>query len=151
MCCDALHGCVRGTLHICGFELELVSRYSLTTGKPENVMLTSSCRCDVKPLLPGRKIKTRLSSAMGVILQSESISLLFPKTLTLLCCSRSKGTALLLMALLTCPIATCTVTLYGSMFGSLAASAVLFVTRIVKHHELAHIDEPESVTSLLEL
>ena len=88
---------------------------------------------------------------MGVMLQSKSTSLLFPMTLALLCSPRSNGTVVLLMALLICQLATRTVTVDAYMFGSTAALAVLFVTRIVEHPELAHMEASVSTASLLGL
>ena len=145
------HDCFIGTLHICDFEVELLSRYPLTTGKPDNVMLTSLCQYDAKPLLPGWKIEMRPTFAMGAIPQSKSISLSFSKTLALLCGPTSNGTVVSFVALLLCPLATCTMTLDGPVFGSRAASAVLFLTRIVKNPESAHMDGPESAAGLLGL
>ena len=91
------------------------------------------------------------ASAIGATPHSESTRLLSAKTLALLCVPRLSGTVVSCMALLICPLATCTVTFDGPVFGSPAAVAVRLVTRIVVHPESGHMEGSEAAAGLLGL
>ena len=112
-------------------------------------MLTSSLQYNAKPSLLGWKIEIKLESAMGAMPQSKSTSLSFPITLALLHSPRSNGTVDSWIDLLTSSLATCTQRFNRPVLGSLAASAVLFVTRITEHPELAHMETLRAATGLV--
>ena len=93
-------------------------------------------------------MEIRPASAIGATPHNESTRLLSTKTLALLCASRSSGTVVSWMALLMCPLATCTVTFDGPVIESLIAFAVRSVTRIVEHPESAHMEGPAAAAGL---
>ena len=64
---------------------------------------------------------------------------------------KPNNTVVSLRALLTCSLPVCTVTSDGTLFGSPPVLAVLFMTRIVKHPKLVHMDAPLSAAGLLRL